>query len=397
MLFVGTAISVWPLSDVVAIAMSATPHRKADAGQTETGRIQATEDSRQQALDPLNATYTIEGQTISLHTGRSEISISPDSATKIKTTALGNPTAGDLDADGDPDAAVLLVHDPGGSGTFYYIAAALNTNGRYHGTHAALLGDRIAPRGVTIRDGIVEVSYSDRPSDAPMSSHPSVEKKSYLTFDNGTLRALNPLGPGEWIFRGWVTIGHEMRTLGSCSLKQVLWLSGDSPALKEIIARYRETLPGAKPYTPLFMVLAGRVVDPPQYGFGADYEVSFLAAQLVSVRPKGNCRSQFIVVDLPAPGGMVASPLLVRGRARGNWFFEGDFPVRLEDLGGNVIARGYAAAKGQWMTKEFVPFEGTLEFNQRPQTHGGMVIFTKDNPSDRRELDDELRIPVFFE
>jgi hypothetical protein len=33
------------------------------------------------------------------------------------------------------------------------------------------------------------------------------------------------------------------------------------------------------------MVLAGRQVDPPLHGFGADYDGAFLATHLVRVRP----------------------------------------------------------------------------------------------------------------
>jgi hypothetical protein len=45
---------------------------------------------------------------------------------------------------------LLITHDPGGSGTFYYVAAAINVNKRYQGTNAVLLGDRIAPMDIGI-------------------------------------------------------------------------------------------------------------------------------------------------------------------------------------------------------------------------------------------------------
>ena len=63
------------------------------------------------------------------------------------------------------------------------------------------------------------------------------------------------------------------------------------------MARYKEALPDARPYTPLFMVLAGKIVETPRDGFGADYEAAFLATELVAVRPEGNCLSDSIVVD----------------------------------------------------------------------------------------------------
>jgi hypothetical protein len=103
------------------------------------------------------------------------------------------------------------------------------------------------------------------------------------------------------------------------------------------------------------------------------------------------------VVDFPRPGAVIAPPLKVRGRARGTWFFEGDFPLILKNHKGRVIARGYATAKGEWMTKEFVPFEGTIKFEKTALGPRGTLVFKKDNPSDRRELDDAMEYPVYFE
>ena len=51
-----------------------------------------------------------------------EVADAPDSATKIRTLIAGDMVEGDIDGDGDKDAALILVHDPGGSGTFYYVA-----------------------------------------------------------------------------------------------------------------------------------------------------------------------------------------------------------------------------------------------------------------------------------
>ena len=48
--------------------------------------------------------------------------------------------------DGDKDAPLLLTHDPSGSGTFYYVAATINVNGRYQATNTVLLDDLI-PKG----------------------------------------------------------------------------------------------------------------------------------------------------------------------------------------------------------------------------------------------------------
>ena len=150
------------------------------------------------------------------------------------------------------------------------------------------------------------------------------------------------------------------------------------------------------PYTPLFMTLVVKTTTPPSDGFGAEYEASFFAAQLVQVFPQGNCKSDLIYMDSPLPGALIASPLKIRGHARGKWFFEGDFPVVLKDTNGKTIAKGFATAKNGCMTKTFVPFEGIIEFKRPGSGSKGTLVLKKDNPTDRPEFDDALETPVFF-
>ena len=103
------------------------------------------------------------------------------------TKMFGVPVVGDLDGDKDSDAAVMLVDTPGGTGTFYYIAAAINTGHGYQGTNAILLGDRIAPQTMEIRDGVIIANYADRKPDEPFSADPSVGKSLYAKVVDGKL------------------------------------------------------------------------------------------------------------------------------------------------------------------------------------------------------------------
>ncbi len=107
-------------------------------------------------------------------------------------------------------------------------------------------------------------------------------------------------------------------------------------------------------------------------------------------------KSDLIVVDTPQPNETIESPLIIKGQARGYWFFEASFPVKLLDGKGDVIAAAVAQAKSDWMTEEFVPFEATLEF-QNPATEKGTLVLEKDNPSGLPENSDELRITVVFQ
>lgn len=144
------------------------------------------------ASGPLSATYIVDGRKVALVAGRAETEAAPGSAAKITTSVFGKPAFGDLDGDGDEDAALILAQQPGGSGTFYYVAAAVNENGSFPGTNAVFLGDRIAPQGLSIRNGQVVADYADRRPDEPMSAAPSVGRSKYLALKDGALAAVAP-------------------------------------------------------------------------------------------------------------------------------------------------------------------------------------------------------------
>ena len=103
-----------------------------------------------------------------------------------------------------------------------------------------------------------------------------------------------------------------------------------------------------------------------------------------------------IKTELPRPNSVLSSPLIITGQARGSWFWEAQFPVRLLDGNGNLVSSTAAQAQGEWMTADFVPFSATLTF-QKPDTKKGTLILQKDNPSGLSEHDDALIIPILFE
>ncbi len=94
---------------------------------------------------------------------------------------------------------------------------------------------------------------------------------------------------------------------------------------------------------------------------------------------------------------VVKSPLNIAGEARGYWYFEASFPVKLFDADGNNIPLNppYIMATSDWMTENFVPFEATLEFAPSG-TATGTLVLEKDNPSGLPEHADSLSIPVRF-
>ncbi len=102
-----------------------------------------------------------------------------------------------------------------------------------------------------------------------------------------------------------------------------------------------------------------------------------------------------VYIEAPFSGTKVTSPLVVSGRARGNWYFEASFPVKLLDGNGNQIVIAPAQAQGDWMTTDYVPFSVTLTF-PTPATATGTLILQKDNPSGEPQFDDYVSIPVTF-
>ncbi|MCK6462239.1 MAG: Gmad2 immunoglobulin-like domain-containing protein [Candidatus Pacebacteria bacterium] len=106
-------------------------------------------------------------------------------------------------------------------------------------------------------------------------------------------------------------------------------------------------------------------------------------------------KADLIRVATPRPGDTVSSPFVAEGEARGYWYFEASFPVRVKDSAGNELGVGIAQAQSEWMTTEFVPFKAEVSF-RTPTTATGTIVFEKDNPSGLPEHDDELRVPVRF-
>lgn len=101
------------------------------------------------------------------------------------THYFGNELITDLNDDGRDDVVFIITHQPGGSGTFYYAVAALNTADGYLGSEGYFLGDRIAPQSIEISQNprhvnVVVVNYADRAPGEPMIASPSVGKSVYL-------------------------------------------------------------------------------------------------------------------------------------------------------------------------------------------------------------------------
>jgi len=362
------------------------------------------------ARDPINARYIIDSREIELINGVALEEIAPGQTGKAQTRIIGEPTYGFLDEDDIADALVLLANDSGGSGTFYYMAAAVGkktvesdgANGvAYEGTNAVFLGDRIAPRHVTIRNGIAIADYADRKPGEPMTANPGEQKSKYALLRDNALEEIGALKSGEQILEGYYVFGHEVSTFSTCQ-HETYWLKMNSPAFDEIKKAYSPNLgEGIEPYRPMFMILVGAVVPADrQIGFESDYEWSLEAARFLKAPRLNSCLSDWILLDDFYQGKSISSPLAVTGFAKGNWFFEASFPIVIVDWDGRIIGRGIATAKDDWMTERFVRFEGEITFEKpagaEERSRRGAAIFRRDNPSDLPENDAALEISIYF-
>jgi hypothetical protein len=107
-------------------------------------------------------------------------------------------------------------------------------------------------------------------------------------------------------------------------------------------------------------------------------------------------QNDLIRVSFPKAGEHVGGRINVTGIARGTWYFEGEFPIELVDSSGKKIAGASALAQGEWMREEFVPFSASLEYrtdNEQP----AKIILRRNNPSDLREQDAQMEIPIILD
>ncbi len=106
-------------------------------------------------------------------------------------------------------------------------------------------------------------------------------------------------------------------------------------------------------------------------------------------------KSNLVWVESPLPNDTVINPITITGWAKGSWYFEASFPVKVLDANGKTLGQAVATAQDDWMTNEYVQFMSSMQFTS-PTTATGTVILEKDNPSGLRQHADELRIPVTF-
>jgi heat shock protein HslJ len=181
---VGVVALVIIIGGVYVVSQPAPPP-VSDVGDSEAVVIE-------RSSDPKNATYSIGGESVTLVDGRAEQAAAPGAAAMVVTQYFGNEVRTDLNNDGREDVVFLLTQNTGGTGTFYYAVAALDTENGWMGSEGFYVGDRIAPQTTEISSNpdhrqVVVINYAERAPDQAMTEAPSVGKSVWLKLDVDTM------------------------------------------------------------------------------------------------------------------------------------------------------------------------------------------------------------------
>lgn len=109
--------------------------------------------------------YTPDG-TVTLESGRFSEPVAPGSATEIKVNITRHLAYGELN--GTPSAAIVLVSDPGGSGTFYDLHVMVSQNGQPVSVASTMLGNRVDINSIAVENNQIVVDMVQAGPDDPL-------------------------------------------------------------------------------------------------------------------------------------------------------------------------------------------------------------------------------------
>jgi hypothetical protein len=139
-------------------------------------------------LTPGDATFLIDGQPIRFQDGYALEELVPGQAVKSEARIWGISPPGDLNGDRWPDVGVVIVHDRGGLGQYYYLAAATGAPQLYVGSEAVLVGKDVRPGTLAIKDRQLTLNYGAHYPWQDTSERAPVGKSKVVSLDdNGGL------------------------------------------------------------------------------------------------------------------------------------------------------------------------------------------------------------------
>ncbi len=140
-----------------------------------TERLPWEQGASRLTLDALKtAEYQIEKQKVQLSDGQARLQPTGNAFLVEQWTNFG-----DLDGDGRSDAAVVLVTQPGGSGTFFYLVAMVDRDGFPVQGAITLLGDRVRIQSISVAAGQIQVRMLTQGPGDPMINPTLLVEHSY--------------------------------------------------------------------------------------------------------------------------------------------------------------------------------------------------------------------------
>jgi heat shock protein HslJ/LysM repeat protein len=231
----------------------------------------------------------------------------PGSATMTTVTLQPQDTAyGELN--GQPSAAVVLVTDPGGSGTFYHLAVVVNQDGAPANVATTLLGDRVEINSVSIENNQIKVDMVQAGPDDPLCCPSQQVVNTYeLQGDQLVEVSSEEIAPD----------GSDQAGTGLAGTSWVLESAGGQPALPDTpaTANFGED---------------GRVNGSTgcnNYGMGYDVD-----GNTITFSP-----GPMTLMACPDPVGQQENAYMAALGATATFQIEGD-TLQLFDAGGNVVA-----------------------------------------------------------
>ena len=133
-----------------------------------------------------------QSETVQLENGEYREPAAPGSATQIVVRLSDDIVLGTLN--GGDIAAVILVTDPGGSGTFYDLALLVKEAGVWVNTDLTTLGDRVKILSLAMEENMIVVDLTTHGPSDPMCC-PTLQKKLRYSIDADRLVQAAPREP----------------------------------------------------------------------------------------------------------------------------------------------------------------------------------------------------------
>ena len=155
---------------------------------------------------------------------------------------------------------------------------------------------------------------------------------------------------------------------------------------------------GFTPIAIIIVIIALLAVGGGAYYAGTHRQIEKNSANNISAVPaeskiEGN-KDDLISFSVSS-GDAVSGVLNFSGTVKGAYFFEGNIGVAILDGNKKLLKQGHGDSTSDWMTTGPVSFAGAIDLTGLPPGPGYIEI-SNDNPSDRRDLDKFIYIPIII-